>query len=283
MSELARKIADRIEREGPIPFSLFMEMALYDEEHGYYRGDPFGKDGDFFTASQLQPVFGAYVRRLCERLVPRFKSFVDIGAGREELRASFGGMDYRAVQRGQTIPETKTSVLFSNELIDALPVNLYEDGELLRVSCEGSRFRWHPHAPRAGVKEVRPAVRAHLEEAWQSMERGCYVIVDYGYRGLEAGRFELGTLMSYRRHVASEEVLQEPGERDITAHVDWDQLIGEANEAGWELESFGSLRASLLTMGEEALASLNSLGEMQFRTLFFSFGESFEVLVLRKS
>lgn len=260
-----------------------MEMSLYEEKLGYYRGDPFGKNGDFFTASQLQPVFGAYVRRLCEQLLPRFESFVDIGAGREELQESFGDLDYQAVQCGQAIPKSKTSVLFSNELIDALPVDLYEDGELLRVSCEGSLFTWHPHAPRARVKEVRPAVRAHLEEAWQSMERGCYVIVDYGYRRHETGRLEQGTLMSYRRHVASEEVLQEPGQRDITAHVDWDQLIEEANGAGWKMESFGSMRASLLGLGEEALASLHSLGQMQFRTLFFALGESFEVLVLRKS
>ena len=283
MSELARKIAERIGREGPIPFSVFMEMALYDEAHGYYLGDPFGKDGDFFTASQLQPVFGAYLRELCERLVPGYENFVDIGAGREELRESFAGKNYRAVQRGQKMPQTKTSVLFSNELIDALPVDLLDGGVLLRVSCEGLDFAWHPHAPRAGVKEVRPSVRAHLEEAWKSMERGCYVIADYGYRGREALRFEMGSLMSYRRHVASEEVLIEPGERDITAHVDWDRLIHEAREMGWEAESFGSLRASILELGPETLTSLNSLGEMQFRTLFFSLGESFEILVLRKS
>ncbi len=283
MSELARKIANRIEKEGPIPFSLFMEMALYDEAHGYYNGDPFGKDGDFFTASQLQPVFGAYVRTLSESLVPQYECLVDIGAGREELRESFGHKNYHAVQHGQKIPETKNSVLFSNELIDALPVDIYEDGELLRVSCAGPSFAWYPHPPREGVKEERPSLRPHLEEAWQSLELGCYVIIDYGYRRNELSRFPLGSLMSYRRHLASEEVLQEPGARDITAHVDWDQLMEDASAAGWKVESFGSLRASILGLGEEALARLYSLGEMQFKTLFFSLGESFEILVLRKS
>ena len=40
-----------------------MEVALYHPEHGYYRRprDPFGKHGDFFTAEQLQPVFGILI------------------------------------------------------------------------------------------------------------------------------------------------------------------------------------------------------------------------------
>ena len=71
MSALSRKIAQRIASEGPLPFSVFMEMALYDPDHGYYRGDPFGRDGDFYTASQLQPVFGAYVRAMAAMLDPR--------------------------------------------------------------------------------------------------------------------------------------------------------------------------------------------------------------------
>lgn len=288
MSVLSRKIAQRIASEGPLPFSIFMEMALYDPDHGYYRADPFGKDGDFYTASQLQPVFGAYVRAMAAMLDPDFTAFTDIGAGREDLRASFNDRNYRAIHRGQKIPKTKSAILFSNELFDALPVDLFEDGKLLRVGCgdgeDGKNFVWHPSAPLAGVREVRPSSRLYLEQAWHSIDTGFFIVIDYGYRHTEegSGRFPQGSLMSYRRHVAVDDVLKDPGTQDITAHVDWDALMDEARSSGWQLRSFSSMRASLLALGADTLEMLNSLGKMQFRTLFFSMGESFDVLVLQK-
>ncbi|WP_031496830.1 SAM-dependent methyltransferase [Bryobacter aggregatus] len=284
MSPLAIKIAQRIRTSGPILFSEFMEMALYDKENGYYRGDPFGKDGDFFTASQLQPVFGAYVKALAESLLPNFKSFVDIGAGREELRETFQDR-YTAVQQGQEIPETSRSILFSNEFIDALPVDV-KDGELsLRVDVDAlGQFHWWPHEPGEGVREVRPASRRYLEEAWASIDGpGFYILIDYGYREGDRARFPQGSLMSYRRHAASaKDLLLDPGSRDITAHVDWDALTAEAEEVGWKRHSFSTLRASIIALGPAVLESLSLLGEMQLRTLLFSMGESFEVVVFRK-
>jgi SAM-dependent MidA family methyltransferase len=60
VSPLTETLRDEIRRDGPISFRRFMDAALYDPEHGYYRGarDPFGKQGDFYTAEQIQPVFG---------------------------------------------------------------------------------------------------------------------------------------------------------------------------------------------------------------------------------
>src|SRR5947207_2349821 len=57
-------LRDEIARGGPISFHRFMEVALYHPEHGYYRRasrDPFGREGDFFTAEQVQPVFGLLI------------------------------------------------------------------------------------------------------------------------------------------------------------------------------------------------------------------------------
>ena len=60
MTAAGEVLAAEIEREGPIPFRRFMEVALYHPRHGYYRRphDAFGREGDFFTAEQMQPVFG---------------------------------------------------------------------------------------------------------------------------------------------------------------------------------------------------------------------------------
>ncbi len=88
--------------------------------------------------------------------------------------------------------------------------------------------------------------------------------------------------MSYRRHLASDDVLLNPGERDITAHVNWDALLEDAFDVGWTLRSFSTLRSSILSLGQDSLERLNLLGDMQLKTLLFSMGESFDVVVLDK-
>jgi SAM-dependent MidA family methyltransferase len=63
---LAEAIRDEIRREGPITFARFMERALYEPGHGYYRrAEPGpGRAGDFLTAPEAHPIFGAAVGRL---------------------------------------------------------------------------------------------------------------------------------------------------------------------------------------------------------------------------
>src|SRR5207302_1268688 len=119
-----------IRREGPIPFRRFMEVALYHPEHGYYRRarDPFGKEGDFFTAEQLQPVFGiliaARIRQLYREMgEPSDFVVVELGAGRGEVEQALA-CPYVPVEidRGD-LPSRFRGVVFSNEFFDALPVH----------------------------------------------------------------------------------------------------------------------------------------------------------------
>jgi SAM-dependent MidA family methyltransferase len=62
---LAARIHAEIERDGPITFARFMELALYDPAGGYYRGTTArpGRDGDFLTAPETHPIFGAALAR----------------------------------------------------------------------------------------------------------------------------------------------------------------------------------------------------------------------------
>ncbi len=62
---LAERILDEIERDGPITFARFMELALYDPAGGYYRAATArpGRDGDFLTAPETHPIFGAALAR----------------------------------------------------------------------------------------------------------------------------------------------------------------------------------------------------------------------------
>jgi SAM-dependent MidA family methyltransferase len=64
---LAGAIRNEIRRSGPITFARFMDRALYEPGHGYYRRPDVagpGRAGDFLTAPEAHPIFGAAVGRL---------------------------------------------------------------------------------------------------------------------------------------------------------------------------------------------------------------------------
>ena len=65
---LAARIRAEIERDGPMPFARFMDLALYDPDGGYYRATDArpGRAGDFLTAPEMHPVFGWALAGLLE-------------------------------------------------------------------------------------------------------------------------------------------------------------------------------------------------------------------------
>ncbi len=82
-------IADEIRREGPIPFSRYMELCLYEPELGYYSRarEQFGKAGDFYTSSDIHAVFGRLLARQFEEMwraldSPGRVDLIDLGPGR---------------------------------------------------------------------------------------------------------------------------------------------------------------------------------------------------------
>jgi SAM-dependent MidA family methyltransferase len=70
VSALRQKIEQEIRERGPIPFSRYMEMCLYDPAFGYYSRNAaqFGKAGDFYTSSDVHAVFGRLLARQFEEM-----------------------------------------------------------------------------------------------------------------------------------------------------------------------------------------------------------------------
>jgi SAM-dependent MidA family methyltransferase len=69
--DLERRIREEIDRDGPISFARFMELALYDPDGGYYTRDDAddqgpGRRGDFLTAPEGHPIFGWAIGRHLE-------------------------------------------------------------------------------------------------------------------------------------------------------------------------------------------------------------------------
>ena len=132
MTPLAEILRDEIHRAGPISFERFMDAALYHPELGYYRRprDPFGIHGDFYTASQLQPVFGILIAERIRNLwqcmgSPEDFTVVELGAGRAEMAEALREFRYVPVDSGAgSLPDRIRGVVFSNEFFDALPVHV---------------------------------------------------------------------------------------------------------------------------------------------------------------
>src|SRR5512143_1179317 len=79
---------------GFLPFSRYMELALYAPGLGYYVAGTrkFGPAGDFVTAPELSPLYGAALaRQLAPILQATRGEIVELGAGSGALAASVLG------------------------------------------------------------------------------------------------------------------------------------------------------------------------------------------------
>lgn len=298
-----------IAARGSIPFSRFMEIALYHPEGGYYRRlrDPFGKHGDFFTAAQLQPVFGRLVAQSIRQL--GCDAVLDLGCGRGEMQPAMEGIVYKGIDIGDQWPDRFEGVIFANELFDALPVDVARLSagcwRQLDVGLEKDRFVWVDGEPLGnGAREyaskltsasaleepITVEIPVRMETVMGNiarvLSRGYLLVIDYGYTNREIVRFRTGSLMSYRRHNASDDILAEPGARDITAHVPFDEMFSVASKAGLRKVRFERMSQWLLRVGEsdQFASALGAADEreaqalrLQLKTLLFGMGESFHV------
>ncbi len=312
-------LLDQITRQGPVSFRRFMEVALYHTEHGYYRRrrEIFGREGDYYTAAQLQPVFGiliaARIRQFYEQAGrPADFTVVELGAGRGEMAGALSEFRYFPVELGGRWPERFRGVAFSNEFFDALPVSVaVRRGDAFRQMLVGwreGRFAWVEGPPVTGEQaeylarygasledgawiEINLDALRRLEEISARLDSGWVVTIDYGYTSRELAGFPRGTLMSYRRHAAGEDVLADPGEGDITAHVPFTALQDWGERAGLRTVRFENLSRTLLDAGEPdgfeaALAAASESQRLQRRlqlkTLLAGMGERFRTLIQKK-
>ncbi len=76
--------------ERAIPFSLYMQDALYGQD-GYYMGsrNRFGKDGDFYTSAQVSPIFGELWAHFVMQVTTGERyNIVEMGVGDGDFAAS---------------------------------------------------------------------------------------------------------------------------------------------------------------------------------------------------
>jgi SAM-dependent MidA family methyltransferase len=207
--------------------------------------------------------------------------------------------------------------LFSNELLDALPVHRvvmnggamkeifvdFRDGHFVDAiaplsTCAISEY----FAPQEIILRESQHAEAGLEacdwisEIGRRLARGYVLTIDYGHAAAELSdeRHMRGTLLAYQNHRASEEFYASPGEQDLTAHVNFTALELWGKRAGLETADCASQTAFLLALGRgNEFADLYDEGQteaehtkarLQLKTLIYpeGMGERFQVLIQRK-
>lgn len=159
------------------------------------------------------------------------------------------------------------AILFANEFFDALPVEVLAAEGQVYVDIRAGRFvetlrspspELHSYVDRYSVRpepgeriEAPLVAIATMRDLARQMQRGILLIVDYGYTRQEqlAGRHR-DTLMTFRRHTASADPYQAPGEQDITAHVNFTALRAAGEAAGMDFLALVTQSQFLLGIGE---------------------------------
>ena len=313
MADLSETLRRRIAAEGPIPVSDYMAEA---NAHYYATRDPIGAAGDFTTAPEISQMFGELVGLWMADLWLRSGQsagahYVELGPGHgtlaaDALRAMRGARlnpDVHFVETSpvlrkaqaervpdavwhddfSTLPDTGPLLVVANEFFDALPVEQRDSaGRLRTVDWRDGQF--------VAVGEVETetspsslAVAADLARRLAA-QGGAVLIVDYGPD--RPGRGD--TLQAVSRHSFADP-FEAPGERDLTAHVDFSALASAAGgvrvsgpvpQGAW-LDAMGlPLRAAALARAaparteeiEAARYRLSAPGQMGrlFKVLAFS-------------
>jgi SAM-dependent MidA family methyltransferase len=312
MNPLQEKIVKLIKREGPVTFERFMSMALYDPDFGYYNTESkkIGREGDFYTSSYLHPVFGAVMGRQMKEMwdlmgQPENFSIVEMGSGAgylcKDLLDSLRNTDfyhclrYVIIERSPAMRTQQRSVLdeiparvewaselskcagmtgciFSNELLDALPVHLVKMEDSLKevyidydtengfieltgdLSSEEIRHYFRDFSielVKGYTTEVNLGIRDWLHEINEVLQRGFILTVDYGYPAWDyySEDRNRGTLLCYHKHRINESPYLCIGEQDITAHVNYSALKRWGEEIGIKAAGFCGQGAFMVSLG----------------------------------
>lgn len=108
-----------------------------------------------------------------------------------------------------------------------------------------------PPLPPGWCSELHPELAPWLAAAAAGLEQGQLLVVDYA---LEARRYYTsarreGTLLAYRRQQASGDLLADPGQSDLTAHLCLETLQRAATAAGWQWQGECRQGQALLALG----------------------------------
>lgn len=199
-------------------------------------------------------------------------------------------------------PTEMHGVVLGNEVLDAMPV------QLLVRSGDGTQWLergvvWHegrlvfadrptelaipfdgPVLP-GTVTEIHPQAEAFVRSLAGHLKAGAAFFIDYGFPEAEYyhPQRHQGTLMCHAAHRADPDPLDRPGEKDITAHVNFTGIALAAQDAGLQVLGYTSQARFLFNCG---LLDLMAGADLKTKTMALKLvdehemGELFKVIAL---
>ncbi|MEN3329130.1 MAG: hypothetical protein V7638_3937 [Acidobacteriota bacterium] len=167
-----------------------------------------------------------------------------------------------------------SGIYFSNELLDAFPVHrvtlsdeglseLYvaidANGEFVSSTGPLSTPRLAEFINEYSIEvaleqviEINLAIDDWLSSVSEKLEKGFLITVDYGADSTELYDSMLrpeGTLRGFSDHAFVENLLDVPGEYDLTTTINWTQVKSVGEKLGWKVIEFATQDKFLLTAG----------------------------------
>jgi SAM-dependent MidA family methyltransferase len=208
-SELVvRRVRDEVDANaGWLPFSRYMELALYAPGLGYYSAGArkLGRDGDFVTAPEISPLFGrTLARQVAQGLGPDLQQVLEVGAGsgalaatlleelerlgklpqqylilelsadlRERSRDTLAARVPHLLERVAwlaTLPPGLSGVILGNEVLDAMPADVVRvrGGAIEQAGITVERGRFGWSWRPAPAALAQDALALHLPEAYRT-------------------------------------------------------------------------------------------------------------------
>jgi SAM-dependent MidA family methyltransferase len=211
---------------------------------------------------------GALARELLACLGHRIRRYtiVELSASlRERQREALQPWPDR-VQWASELPQAMQGVVVGNEVLDAMPVKLlarkartwHERG--VRIADGALAWEDRPTELRPPVDpegagdyltEIHPQAEAFMRTLAERLATGAAFFIDYGFPEAEYyhAQRHMGTLMCHRGHMADPDPLDAPGEKDITAHVNFTGIAVAAQEAGMLTLGYATQGRFLLNAG----------------------------------
>jgi SAM-dependent MidA family methyltransferase len=273
-----RALRDRISADGPITVEAYMEAC---NAHYYATRDPLGASGDFTTAPEISQMFGEMIGAALADCwtragAPADAVYVELGPGRGTLaadvlrvmrQAGFAGevhfvetspvlreAQQRAVPKAHfhesvgDLP-AKPMLVVANEFLDALPIRQHVNGVERRVTIAAGGLAFDRDGE---IVELSPARERAVHALAERLVKngGVALFIDYGHE--RSGRGD--TLQAVRDHRFAP-VLADPGEQDLTSHVDFEAVVRSASATGAAVTPLISQREWLGRLGIEARAA----------------------------
>ena len=166
------------------------------------------------------------------------------------------------------LPGSITGCVFSNEFFDVLPVRrLVRRGAVLKEIYVTRDFEEVEDDPQESIDalladgqiaDINMESRKWIHRIAESLTRGYHLAIDYGYLRDQFYAQPRGTLMCYWQHQAVENPYIRIGEQDMTAHVNFSDLIDEGTAVSLQTESMTNQMDYLIGLG--ILDEIQSLG-----------------------